>query len=80
MKDFLKRELNPGDECVYLRRKKTLRGTYMYMLEKGIVSAVTNHTATMEDPDHLLPDYDVTHDMVVRVDFQDEYKKMGVFE
>ena len=35
--DYLGHDLFVGDECVYLRRKRTERNTYITDLEKGVI-------------------------------------------
>lgn len=80
MTDFLGRKLILGDECVYLRRKRTPRGAPFIELEKGIVIGLSEDKVTMRDEEGLLSDYDVDYCNVVRVEFTDDFHRVGMFE
>lgn len=67
--DYLGHELYIGDECVYLRRKRTEHHNYITDLEKGIVVEIWEDLVVIRDPDGIRPDYKADPKKVVRVIF-----------
>ena len=79
MTDFLGKELIIGDECVYLRRKRTPHGAPYIELEKGIVIGLLEGKAIVRDAEELLPDYEVDYHNIVKVEFTDDFHRIGIF-
>ena len=67
--DYLGHDLFVGDECVYLRRKRTEQHTYITDLEKGVIVEICEDFVVIQDPDGIRPDYTADPKRVVRVMF-----------
>ena len=71
MEDFLGHELYVGDECVYMRQKKTDSGKFYWELEKGIIVAVQTDGIEMKDPDGFHRNVLVDRRNIVKVMFEE---------
>lgn len=58
-KDFLGREINIGNECVYIKDVRTGSSTTRKMLFRGVVTRITKHKVAFDENEHVVFPEDV---------------------